>query len=94
MATSAPIIIIQTGRFEGRLKPSRSPVSRAEPSVMVNLSCLSKNFEINHSKKRQEATLVVSTTAAPNPKKYKLAMSAGSKAMHTPYMFFLTLSPE
>jgi hypothetical protein len=37
---------------------------------------------------------VVSTTAAPNPKKYKLAMSAGSKAMHTPYMFFLTLSPE
>ena len=35
MATNAPMSTIQTGRLEGRLNASNSPVSAADPSVMV-----------------------------------------------------------
>jgi hypothetical protein len=52
------------------------------------------NFAIAHSKITHEATLVSITTAAPSPKKYRLATKAGTSAMHTPYIFFWILSPE
>ena len=67
IATNAPIITIQTGRLEGRLKPNKSPVSMAEPSLMVGCF-FSMYFVIAHSKNTQAATLDAQTTAEPMPK--------------------------
>jgi hypothetical protein len=86
--------IIHMGRLEGILKPSRIPVRIAEPSMMVVLSRRRINLAMAHSNNTQETMLVSSTTAAPRPKKYKLATKAGIKARHTPYIFFWMLSPE
>ncbi len=43
IATKLPTIIIQIGRFEGKLKANSTPVSKAEPSVMV-ISVFNKYF--------------------------------------------------
>ena len=64
----------------------------AEPSVMVILSRHMINLLMAHSKNTQARTDVAKTMAAPTPKKYNDANKAGTSAMHTPYMFFCTLS--
>ncbi len=35
IATKLPTIIIQIGRFEGKLKANKMPVNKAEPSFIV-----------------------------------------------------------
>ena len=84
---------IHRGRLLGRLKASRIPVRIALPSSMVTLSLPSIYLVMAHSKRTQLAMLVSSTTAAPRPKKYRLHTNAGSRAIHTPYMFLWTVSP-
>ena len=86
-------LYFHTGRLLGRLKPSRSPVRTALPSHTVQASRLRMYLVMDHSNTTHEATDTISTIAAPSPKNQRLAARAGSKAMHTPYMFFLTESP-
>ena len=43
MAAKAPITIIQTGRFDGKLNANKTPVNIAEPSQIVG-SFFIKNF--------------------------------------------------
>src|SRR5574344_725698 len=68
IATRAPIIIIHTGRFDGKLNPSNSPVRIAEPSLIVERLRLRMYFVMNHSKNTHEMTLVAHTIADPIPK--------------------------
>ena len=93
IANSAPRIIIHTGRLEGRLKASNTPVMMAEPSQIVVVSFFSRYLPIAHSKKTQAATEVAVTIRAPNPKKTSDTIKAGNRAISTPYIFFCTLSP-
>jgi hypothetical protein len=62
-------MIIQTGRLEGKLNASNTPVIIAEPSQMVVVSFFIRNLPIAHSKNRQAATEVAVTISAPSPKK-------------------------
>ena len=68
MANNAPIMIIHTGRFEGRFMPNNSPVRAAEPSSTVFFGFLSMYLLITHSKKTQDATLDRQTMTEPSPK--------------------------
>ena len=67
IATNAPMIIIQSGKLEGRLNASNTPVIIAEPSQMVERSLFKINLVIAHSKNTQAATEVKVTTTAPSP---------------------------
>jgi hypothetical protein len=86
-------MIIQIGRLLGKLKPNNRPVRIALPSKMVQFFLPKINFVMAHSKKTQETTDVASTIAAPRPKNHRLAIRAGTRAIHTPYIFFCTESP-
>ena len=92
MATSAPIMIIHTGRFDGTLNASNTPVISAEPSQMVGWR-FNMNFCITYSKKRQATTEVSVTIMAPMPKNSTEQINAGMSAMSTPYMFLSMESP-
>ena len=67
IATKAPIIIIQTGRLDGRLNPNNRPVRIADPSVSVG-SFFIIYLVMAHSKNIQAATLDAHTTTEPIPK--------------------------
>ena len=69
IANSAPRMIIQTGRLDGRLNASSTPVMMAEPSQIVVVVVFNKYFPIAHSKNKQAATEVAVTIKAPSPKK-------------------------
>lgn len=66
MAANAPMIIIQTGRLDGRLNASKTPVRIAEPSVIEG-ETFNRYFWIRNSKVRQAATDVAVTIRAPMP---------------------------
>lgn len=68
MATKAPMMIIQTGRLEGKLNANRIPVRMAEPSVMVEVSLLRMNLVMAHSKNTQAHTDASVTITEPKPK--------------------------
>ena len=93
IATNAPIIIIHTGRLEGKLNANNTPVRAAEPSIIVVCSRFKMYFVIAHSKKRHAATEASVTIRAPNPNAKNETSRAGMSAIRTPYMFFCTLSP-
>lgn len=92
IATRAPITIIQTGKFEGTLKASNTPVIKAEPSKIGRL-LLEKKLLNYIFKKRQATTEVRVTMIAPMPKNSTEQMKAGMSAISTPYMFFSIESP-
>ena len=62
-------MMIHTGRLEGKLNASYTPVMIAEPSQIVVVGFFSKYFPIAHSKNKQAATEVAVTIRAPSPKK-------------------------
>ena len=68
IATNEPIMTIHIGRLEGRLNPSSSPVSMAEPSPMVGFS-FSRNFCMRYSTTIHESIEVRVTIKAPTQKK-------------------------
>ena len=68
IAANAPIMIIHTGKFEGKLNASKTPVRMAEPSQIVG-SFFIRNRWIKYSKTTQANTEVTVTINAPNPKK-------------------------
>ena len=68
IAANAPIIMIQTGRLEGRLKASNTPVRVAEPSQRVG-SYFIRNRWIKYSNIIQARTDTTVTINAPRPKK-------------------------
>ena len=92
MANSAPRITIHTGKLEGKLKASNTPVMMAEPSLMVVSVRFIRYFPMTHSKNTQEATETNVTMKAPTPKKYNDVRKAGTNATSTPYIFLFTLS--
>ena len=92
MAKRAPMMMIHTGRFDGRFMPSRMPVRAAEPSRMVLRSERIMNLLMAHSKNTQAATLDRHTMAEPMPKNHSETSSAGTRAMMTPYMLRSTES--
>ena len=69
IANSAPRMIIQIGKLDGKLNASNTPVMMAEPSQMVVVGFFIKYFPIAHSKNKQAATEVAVTIRAPSPKK-------------------------
>ena len=77
----------------GILKASSTPVRTAEPSHTVHLGFFNINLLMNHSKNTQAATEMAVVMIAPAPKLMNEQMRAGTRAMHTQYMFFLTESP-
>ena len=56
------------GRFDGRLKARRIPVTTADQSQRVHLSFLRINLLMAHSKNTHEATETAVTMTAPKPK--------------------------
>jgi hypothetical protein len=60
-------MITNTGMFEGRLNARRSPVTRADPSV-IEIGFLRINRCIRYSNNIQEVMEVAVTITAPMPK--------------------------
>ncbi|MPN34296.1 hypothetical protein SDC9_181789 [bioreactor metagenome] len=60
--------IIHTGKFEGKLNASKTPVIAAEPSRMELPERFIIKRAIAHSKNKQAATEVSVTINAPKPK--------------------------
>jgi hypothetical protein len=58
---------MKIGIFEGRLKASKRPVTKADPSV-IETGFLSMNRCIRYSNSIQDKTAVTATIAAPLPK--------------------------
>jgi hypothetical protein len=61
------MMIIQSGKLDGKLNANNKPVKAAEPSQIVQASLFKMNFVIAHSKNTHAATDVRVTTTAPKP---------------------------
>ncbi len=77
----------------GMLNANRMPVRIAEPSQMVHLGFFIMNLFIAHSKNTHDATEMAVVIIAPIPKLMNEQRRAGTRAIHTLYMFFCTESP-
>jgi len=92
IATASPIITIQIGIVDGKLKAKRIPVTTALKSPMV-LS-LFITLRAMYSNKTHERTLTAVTSSERNPNSTTDIISAGIRAIITSSIMLLVVSTE
>lgn len=92
MEKSAPSAKIHTGRLDGTLNASNTPVIMAEPSKTEG-SVFRMNLAMRYSNPTQNNTDRAVIIKASSRNTYIATRNAGISAISTPYMFFSILSP-